>query len=93
MCDCSEFNTRMRVRVKAVIANSIQLHRTHVKDAVCACSHACERRSRLVARMWLVAHHRCLDMASVQAPSNQTKDIDKFIHNGRPSGDRPDGEV
>ena len=63
------------------------------KDAVRACNHACERRWRLAARMWLASHHHRLDTASGQAPSNQTKDIDKFIHDGRSYGDRPDGEV
>ena len=43
--------------------------------------------------MWLASHHRRLDTASDQAPSKQTKDIDKFIHDGRSYGDRPDGEV
>ena len=33
--------------------------------------------------MWLASDHRCSDTASGQAPSNQTKDINKFIHNGR----------
>ena len=32
--------------------------------------------------MWLASHHRRSDTASGQAPSNQTKDIDKFIHDG-----------
>ena len=43
--------------------------------------------------MWLAAYHRRLDTASGQAPSNRTKDIDKFIHDGRSYGDQPDGEV
>ena len=29
--------------------------------------------------MWLASHHRRLDTASGQAPSNQTKDIDKSV--------------
>ena len=37
--------------------------------------------------MWLASHHRRLDTASGQAPSNQTKDIDKFIHDGRMKSD------
>ena len=43
--------------------------------------------------MWLAPDHRRSDTASGQAPSNLTKDIDKFIHDGRSYGDRPDGEV
>ena len=33
--------------------------------------------------MWLASHHRRSDTASGQAPFNQTKHIDKFIHDGR----------
>ena len=29
--------------------------------------------------MWLASHHRHLDTASGQAPSNQTQDIDKSL--------------
>ena len=43
--------------------------------------------------MWLVPDHRRLDTASGQAPSNQMKDIDKFIHDRRSYGDQPNGEV
>ena len=46
------------MRVKAVVAIWYKLHCTCVKDAVHACSHACERRWSLAARMWLAAHHR-----------------------------------
>ena len=64
-----------------------------VKDAVCACSHACERRWRLAARVWLASDRRHSDTASGQAPSNQMKDIDKFIQDSWLYGDWPDGEV
>ena len=42
-----------------------------------ACMHT------LAAKMWLVPDHRRLDTASGQAPSNRTKDIDKFIRDGQ----------